>query len=87
MDTTVGNDQLLGYPLFPGDALYEFNPLGTGADMWVAHLLGADGWDIPPALTAGKGVLIYKVKSARPNVVVAPVPATPNLVKFTELHH
>jgi hypothetical protein len=86
LDATVGNDQLLGYPLFSGDALYEFNPLGTGADMWITHLLGAEEWDIPPTLTAGQGVLIYKVKSARPNVVAAPVPATPNLIKFTELH-
>ena len=61
-------------------------PLGTGADTWITHLRGTDGWDIPPVLTAGQGVLIYKVKAARPNVVVAPVPDTPNLVRFLPVH-
>jgi len=85
IDTPVGNDSLLGYPLYAGDALYEFNPLGTGTDIWFTHLHTVDGWDTAPTLTAGQGVLIYKVKAAKPNVSVAPTPPTPNLIKFVPM--
>ena len=85
IDATVGNDLLLGYPLHAGDALYEFNPLGAGTNVWITHLRGVDGWDAPPMLTAGQGALIYKTKSTRASVVTAPAPPTPNLIKFVPL--
>ncbi len=76
----ASNDELLGYPLNPGDGLYEFNSAGVGADMWINHLFGANGWGVMPNLTAGQGVLIYKTKPTRPNITPAPV--IPNLVQF-----
>jgi hypothetical protein len=82
VDVTVGDDLLLGYPLHAGDAVYEFNPLGTGADVWITHLRGTNGWDFTPILTAGQGVMIYKTKSTRATVVVAPTPPAPNLIRF-----
>ena len=85
IDTTVGNDTLLGYPLYAGDALYEFNPSGTGADMWIAYLRTADGWNILPTLSAGRGVLIYKTKSTRPSAVATHKPPTPNLIRFVPM--
>lgn len=80
---TVSDDLLLGYPLHAGDALYEFNQLGTGPDIWVTHLRGSTGWDIPPLLSAGQGVMIYKTKSTRASVVTTPKPPTLNLHRFT----
>lgn len=82
VDATVGDDLLLGYPLHAGDALYEFNPLGAGADVWITHLRGTNGWDFQPTLTAGQGVMIYKTKSTRATVFTAPIPPVPNLIRF-----
>jgi VCBS repeat-containing protein len=76
-DTAVSNDEILGYPLFTGDALYEFNPAGTGAGIWIPHFRGMTGWDSAPELRSGQGVLIYKNKSAKPRIITAPtVPAS-----------
>ena len=80
--TIVGDDTLLGYPLHAGDALYEFNPAATGTNLWIAHVRGVDGWDVPPVLTAGQGTLIYKTKNTRAIMPVTPAPPSPNLVKF-----
>ena len=85
-NTVVGPDNLLGYPLHAGDALYEFNPLGMGTDMWITHLRGAEGWDNPPGLAAGQGALIYKTKSTRATVFVVPAPPTPNQIKFVPVN-
>lgn len=82
VDVAVGDDLLLGYPLHAGDALYEFNPLGSGADVWFTRLRGTNGWDFPPVLTAGQGVMIYKTKSTRAMVDSSPTPPVPNLIRF-----
>lgn len=82
VDVAVGAEELLGYPLHAGDALYEFNVLDGGTNSWITHLRGTSDWDVPPTLRSGQGVLIYKVKSTRATIVTAPNPPTPNLMKF-----
>jgi VCBS repeat-containing protein len=82
VDTVVGNDSILGYPLYAGDALYEFNPAGVSADIWIPHFRGVAGWDSAPELRSGQGVLIYKNKSAKPGMIAPPTPPVTNFIKL-----
>lgn len=82
VDLTVNDAELLGYPLERGDAVYEFNPLAVGAEVWLAHVRGTNAWDAPPRLTAGQAVLIYKTKSTRAPDVAPPTPAMPEFIRL-----
>jgi hypothetical protein len=80
--TTKVGDELLGYALQVGDAVYEFNPNGT----WTSHHYGTNGWDLPPTLEAGRGELIYKSRPTKASATT-PAPQLPGFIQFTPVNN